>query len=137
MNDYEIKYQESRAAWFKEKESFVDVNALDTDGYPTVEILDIISRWHWCDAKDYFAFIKELWAYSDSGYWEEEIVTVDDFSGRKYNEQRIRYNISTAGWSGNESIIRAMQNNEMMWHLNWVQSRRGGHYIFELTEFDE
>jgi hypothetical protein len=25
----------------------------------------------------------------------------------------------------------------MMWHLNWVQSRRGGHYIFELKDFDE
>jgi hypothetical protein len=29
-----------------------------------------------------------------------------------------------------------MQKNDMMWHLNWVQSRRGGHYIFELRNFD-
>ena len=42
------------------------------------------------------------------------------------------FRISTGGWSGNESIIRAMERNGMMWHLNWVQSRRGGHYIFEI-----
>ena len=44
--------------------------------------------------------------------------------------------ISTAGWSGNESIIYAMQNNKsMLWNLTWVQSRRGGHHIFELKEY--
>jgi len=47
------------------------------------------------------------------------------------------YNISTGGWSGNESIIHEMQENSMMWHLNWVQSCRGGHYIFELREFKD
>jgi len=25
----------------------------------------------------------------------------------------------------------------MMWYLNWVESRRGGHYIFELKEFND
>jgi hypothetical protein len=24
-----------------------------------------------------------------------------------------------------------------LWHLNWVQSRRGGHFIFELHEFPD
>jgi hypothetical protein len=50
----------------------------------------------------------------------------------EYEKPKHRYYISTAGWSGNESIIYAMQENNLMWSLNWVQSRRGGHYIFEL-----
>jgi len=24
-----------------------------------------------------------------------------------------------------------------MWHLNWYQSRRGGHYVFQLKEFKD
>jgi hypothetical protein len=44
---------------------------------------------------------------------------------------------ATPGWSGNESIIKSMKKNEMMWFLNWVQSKGGGHYIFELKEFDD
>jgi hypothetical protein len=43
-----------------------------------------------------------------------------------------RFDISTAGWSGNESLIRAMEKNSFMWATTWVQSRRGGHYIFEI-----
>ena len=60
-----------------------------------------------------------------------------DKAERKANKIVHRYYISTAGWSGNETIIRAMQKNIMMWQLNWVQSRRGGHYIFELKEFND
>lgn len=38
---------------------------------------------------------------------------------------------STGGWSGNESIIGAMQKNRMVWNFLWEQSRRGGHYVFD------
>lgn len=132
---YQRQYEESLDAWHKDKSSFGEVDYLDEDGYPTESALDIVSRWHWADAEDYFKFIKALWTYADSGYWREDTVLQDEFTNMKYKESRRRYYLSTAGWSGNEAIIRAMQQNEMMWHLNWVQSRRGGHYIFELKEF--
>lgn len=102
---------------------------LDEEGYPTDESFEIIKTWHWSDAQGWFEFIEDLWAYSDFGYWKESEST-DEVSGKATKQ----YNISTAGWSGNESIIRAMQENEMLWFLNWVQSRRGGHYIFELRK---
>ena len=100
---------------------------LDDDGYPTEIALEAIEKWHWDDIPGWFKFIEGLW-YMRSWGWTE----VDE--PHEYYEDKIvhRYKISTAGWSGNESIIHAMQNNEMMWWLNWVQSRRGGHYIFEL-----
>jgi len=31
-------------------------------------------------------------------------------------------------------IIRAMEENNSIWSLVWVQSRRGGHYIFEVSD---
>ena len=109
-----------------------DSDFVDEDGYPTDRALEVIEKWHWDDIPGWFKFIEGLWAYHDFG-WNEKDEPHD------WDKDKIvhRYYISTAGWSGNESIIRAMQRNEMMWHLNWVQSRRGGHYIFELKEIKE
>ena len=113
------------------------MNDLDEDGYPTEAALEKIRTWPWNDTRAMFDYIHDLWAYADSGFWTEKEVVQDDFNIHEYDKPRLRYYISTAGWSGNESIIGAMKENTMFWTLNWVQSRRGGHYIFELKEFDE
>lgn len=105
---------------------------LDDDGYPTKSALDVVRLWHWTDAKGWFKFIESLWHLKSFGWSEGELP--DDW---KNDTMTYQYHLSTAGWSGNESIIRAMQENDMMWHLNWVQSRRGGHYIFELRDLDD
>ena len=98
---------------------------LDDDGYPTDAALDIIRLWHWSDARGWFKFIESVW--STYGRWTE--------CGWRGSEFDTAYDVATGGWSGNESIIRAMQDNGMMWTLNWYQSTRGGHYIFVLKEF--
>lgn len=104
---------------------------IDDDGYPTDSALEIIKLWHWTDASGWFKFIHELWHLSSWGWGEGE-------EDHEYLNKKVHcYHISTAGFSGNESIIRAMKENDMLWSLNWVQSRRGGHYIFELKEFEE
>ena len=109
---------------------------LDEDGYPTQAALDVVKLWHWDDAKGWFKFIEGLWYFRSFG-WKEVDEPHEWSDMEQYKDRMVhRYYISTAGWSGNESIIRAMQDNDMMWHLNWVESRRGGHYIFELKEFD-
>ena len=105
---------------------------LDEDGYPTDDALEIVRLWHWNDPRGWFDFIKSIWYFSSWGWHEGEA----DHEYKK-GEKVYRYNISTAGWSGNESIIDIMQSTEMMWHLNWVSSRRGGHYVFELHEFKD
>jgi hypothetical protein len=110
---------------------------LDEDGYPTDAALDAIKMWHWTDAKGWFKFIEGIWNLRSWG-WSELDEPHEWHKLEQYKDKMVhKYHISTAGWSGNESIIRAMQENEMMWHLNWVQSRRGGHYIFELREFND
>jgi hypothetical protein len=104
---------------------------LDDNGYPTDDALQIIRIWHWSDPKGWFSFIKIIWYVSSWGWHELET----EHSYKK-DEKVYQYHTSTGGWSGNESIIQAMQDNIMMWHLNWVSSRRGGHYVFELKEFE-
>lgn len=106
---------------------------LDEDGYPTDTALDIIREWTFqMNQKELFEFIKSIWWMPDWGWKECE--SIDELT----NERGYSYHISTGGWSGNESIIQAMQENKwMFWSLSWVQSRRGGHHIFELRKLDE
>ena len=103
-----------------------DGDNLDEDGYPTELACERIAAWHWSDKAGWFEFIKNLWHLQDWG-WSER----NEPHGWKDGETVKRVHISTAGWSGNESLIRAMQENVMLWGITWVQSRRGGHYIFE------
>lgn len=87
---------------------------LEDPGYPTAEELERIATWPVNDFKGWIAYVKEHWAYAFWGWHEEG------------NE----YRISTAGWSGNESIIEAMSSNYGLWSLSWQEHRRGGHYVF-------
>lgn len=131
--DISIKenYQRSIDDWNQLYNSKSDRDFLDDDGYPTDDALELIEKWHFNDAKGLFNFIHSIWHLASWG-WKEGEEPHELFDGDKV----YRYNISTAGWSGNESIIKALQANYMMWHVCWVQSRRGGHYIFELREYE-
>ena len=125
MEEALIKDEESRAFW----KSLIDQDGdyLDEDGYPTDLACECIRAWHWSDKAGFMSFIKNIWHLAEWG-WSE----VDEPHDWKAGEIVRRFHVSTAGWSGNESLIRAMKENTMLWHLLWVQSRRGGHYIFEI-----
>jgi hypothetical protein len=98
---------------------------LDDDNYPTDKALEIVEHWPMFQNKTLFEFIQGLWYMRESGWHEEKI------------EYGTRYSISTLGWSGNESIIAAMQENSMLWDFVWYSSRVGGHYVFRLKEHHE
>lgn len=101
---------------------------LDTDGYPTNVCLQKIAEWSCEDPEGWFDFIYSVWAYHGDGWHTERgICSI-------FGTPLTQYFLSTCGWSGNESIIRAMQENVMNWLFHWVQSRRGGHYIFEVKD---
>jgi hypothetical protein len=94
---------------------------LDEHGYPTEATLSKIRMWDFKDLEGLMSFIESIWEYADWG-WDRE--------GNKFS-------ISTAGWSGNESIISALSGNFIAWSIMWVSSRRGGHYEFEIPENKE
>lgn len=86
----------------------------DKDGYPTEETLIEIRDWPHKDKHGWFEYAAKAW------YWPDMFKRDGDL-----------YKVSTGGWSGNESVINAMQDNKLLWILTWVSSERGGHYVFE------
>ena len=96
-----------------------DRDWLDEEGcYPTDAALARIREWDWRDARGLMDFVRSLW-------WPNADWFTDNGDGT--------FAISTAGWSGNESMIEAMGDNFGFWALCWKSSRRGGHYEFDLT----
>ena len=95
--------------------------------YPTEEQLKIIREWplfgqEYADPDKFtalMAYIRPLWYAAEMGYWQEHDGV---------------YEISTAGWSGNESIIEALEANEAFWMLYFCRMDRGGHYVFASQE---
>ena len=92
---------------------------MDDDGYPTEETLEIIRTWPWPKREGWFEYIASMWRYPNA-FTESQV------------GDKVTWHVSTLGWSGNEELISAMQENYLMWAITWVQSRRGGHYIFEV-----
>jgi hypothetical protein len=125
------KYEAEKVITLARIDTLLEEEMLDEDGYPSDAALEIVRIWPFDgDIREWFDFIKSsIWWASDWGWHQGEQPHDYDADKKVY-----RYSISTGGWSGNESIIRAMESNSMMWHLHWVQSRRGGHYIFELRD---
>lgn len=95
----------------------------DADGYPTEETLILIERF---ELGTYFEKLPDYLQLIKSNWWVPEWV---------YDRETGILQMSTFGWSGNEDIIRSMQKNLMFWGLFWCESRRGGHYKFELFQF--
>ena len=103
---------------------------LDSDGYPTMSALKRIANWPHNDFRGLMAFVKSLWLYSDMGrFWEES-----DENDEGHGHPIRKYALSTAGWSGNESLIHALRENFLFWSFCWVQHRRGGHFIFHVRK---
>lgn len=104
---------------------------LDEDGYPTERTLWALEHWPWRDPQGWFAFLRQVWHLASWG-WHEALEPAEYPRSSAPGAVARRYRLSTAGWSGNESLIRAMQRNEMLWDTTWVESRRGGHHLFEI-----
>lgn len=93
----------------------------DKDGYPTEKYLKAIEKYDflsWDKVRSFIQFCKDGWSYPDRF--------------RITGKNVLKVYMSTGGWSGNESIIHAMQKNRVFWMVSWVKSIRGGHYWLEI-----
>lgn len=95
--------------------------------YPTAKQLKTIRKW------DYRLGFKSLMEYVESVWWSPSW-GFKLYSGRDHLSKRrvTKLQLHTGGWSGNESIIDALQRNWIFWALCFYHHRVGGHYQFEI-----
>jgi hypothetical protein len=96
----------------------------DSDGYPTDKTLREVRRYSG-PALDFFHSLKAGWWHGETGVRESS--NARDRFGRRI----VRFRLHTWGWSGNESLIEAMEKNLMLHLIAWQETRRGGHYIYQ------
>ncbi len=77
--------------------------AFDRNGYPTEETLDTIKNWPMEDAANLPAFVAACW------HWPE----------RARETSPGLWAFSTGGWSGNESLLGAMESGLAWMILGW------------------
>lgn len=105
---------------------------LDEDGYPTEELLEYVRT---KDVKnhqeriDLLDYVLQFWYHGDYG-WDKNFRETHKEYANAVGKGITIYHVSTLGWSGNEDLIRALQDNFMFWAFAWYSSRRGGHYKF-------
>lgn len=94
---------------------------LDKDGYPTEETLAKITNWDYKDREGVLRFLAENWYYEDSAIETRKGLWV----------------FATGGWSGNEELIYALQENRVLWvYLTSIYyiHLSGGFYVFAITD---
>lgn len=103
----------------KTDQDYPTTQLIDEDGYPTQYALDQIEKLAKKNLTAVFDFLEPIWCFGKLGFFSKEV-----------EESGTRYFLSTAGWSGNESLIAAFQECEWPWFDCWESTRRGGHYEF-------
>ena len=96
---------------------------VDGNGYPTDKALKRLRHWSMEDFAGALAFARTLWWHPNFGWSEYEAK-----DGRLYV-------LATGGWSGNESIIDALQDIGcgIMWAWVCEMSVKGGGYILKVS----
>ena len=95
---------------------------LDDEQYPSDEFIDAIAH---CKPEDYNFMLEKI---------EQHWRFANYFTKKKDEEGVIRIEMITGGWSGNESIIKALRKNSAWWACFWELSTRGGRHCFEIYE---
>lgn len=116
----------------KEQEAiqkFSTEELLDEDGYPTEFALWLIESHDPVKLEELFALIEKIWHLKSFGF-HREAYKADNPLDEDGPTQTIF--LSTAGWSGNEAIIFALEKNVVAWSLCWRSSQVGGHYEFRI-----
>lgn len=95
-------------------------NILDADNCLTPEVFEYLRTWTPEPNLDFaplMDFVGYIWCYPDCYYADPHNRT---------------YSVLTGGWSGNEAVIEALQQNALFWSLCWMSSHRGGKHVFVL-----
>lgn len=100
----------------------------DKDGYPDAVTLQEIQQWPMGDFPALMSFCQEAWN-SEYGWFEQ---SPGFFANDDSLVPGTPWKCATGGWSGNESIIKALQGNTPFWWCAWRCSASGGYYEFSV-----
>lgn len=106
----------------------MDDPILADNGYPSDAELERIKEWpveHMRDLRYLMEYVKTRWNWPDWGWSEEDV--------EEHGQAVREYRISTGGWSGNESLIAALESNTMFSIIAPWSWRRGGHYVYRIS----
>lgn len=101
---------------------------MNEDKYPTKAELKFIREFE-CVKKpvgELIDYIERIWWASEWGFKVKD--------GKDILRKKCKIlELHTGGWSGNEDIMRALQKNKWFEMFYWQESRRGGHYKYEIS----
>lgn len=93
--------------------------------YPTDSVYAAIVSWPYTDIHGLFDYIEPL--VSDYG-------TVRRIPR---NDGSTLFRLTTGGWSGNEEIVSAIQDNLVIHSFTWEMSVRGGMHVWRIPKKKE
>jgi hypothetical protein len=108
---------------------------LDGDGYPTEAALTRIEQWPLEDANGVLDFIKSLWWMADWGVAGTLSAAEAEIVHAEPEDRFLR--LATGGWSGNESLIDALDRHLILSAFLWCLSTRGGLHIYRYASWGE
>ena len=76
------------------------------------------------------------WSYPFDGLYDYLHAAWQSDYGRIFDKSDLTHFV-TGGWSGNESIIEAMRENQLLWSLCWQSSHRGGLTVMKFAALAE
>lgn len=100
----------------------------DADGYPTETTLTAIETWPYQEAAACLDFCRAAWHWGEE--WANEHVSAAEREVLHAEASDRFARFATGGWSGNESIIHALDRNQMITALCWRLSAAGGLHIY-------
>ena len=103
--------------------------AFDIGGYPTDKTLRAIREWPYTDFPALMQFVSSAWKW---GGLKQMPSIIEPLFDETYEDDGYWWCGATGGWSGNESLVSALLNNQMFYIFNWSASVRGGYYEFHV-----
>lgn len=89
---------------------------LDENGYPHERCLSAIVEWPIGDDPGFWDHVADCWN--------------TDYGSIELDAARAEIRFVTGGWSGNEDVIGAIEENSIAYSRYWFRSERGGVHVF-------
>lgn len=97
---------------------------VDDDGYPTEWGIAAVRHFHGSPTA-LVDLLEQLW-------WTPSLMTVDEWLDNQLRNV-VRVSLATGGWSGNETVIDALDKSRF--HLlYWESSHRGGLHVYTVPQ---